>query len=280
MNEAAPPAKPLIVIRPDRKMAPVDLRELARYRDLLFFLVARNIRVKYKQTVLGGLWALIQPFFMMVVFTLFFGRLARIPSDGVPYPIFSYSAMIAWVYFSQAVGNSGNSIVGESNLISKVYFPRIIIPLTPVLSGLLDFCIASVVLALMMAFFHILPTAAALYLPLLVLLMVLTAGGAGFILAALNARYRDIQHVIPFLLQLWMFASPIVYPASLVPERFRMIYALNPMTGVIEGFRAGLLGTGPFPWAMVLISLGVSSALFVFGLVYFRQAERHFADVI
>ncbi len=258
----------------------MDLREISHYRDLLFFMIKRNIKVKYKQTVLGGLWAVIQPFFMMVVFTLFFGKLAKIPSDGIPYPIFNYSAMVAWTYFSQALSQSGNSIVGEGNLISKIYFPRIIVPLTPVLSGLLDFSIAFFVLLLMMCYFQIYPSISCIYLPFLVLLLILTAGGVGMILSALNAKYRDIQYTIPFLVQLWMFASPIVYPSSLVPERYRMYYALNPMVGIIEGFRSALLRTDAFPTRMVLVSALVSLVLFVVGLFYFKQVERHFADVI
>lgn len=280
VNDAAQREKPQLHIKPRKGLQLVDFHELGHYADLLYFLVARNIKVKYKQTVLGGLWALIQPLLMMAVFTLFFGRLAKIPSDGIPYPIFSYSAMIAWVYFAQAINQSGNSIIGEGNLISKVYFPRLFIPVTPVLSGLIDFSLAFVVLLLMMAFFGIYPAPTALLLPLLVLLMVMAACGAGFLLAALNAKFRDIQHIIPFLTQVWMFASPIVYPTSMVPEKFRLVYALNPLVGVIEGFRASLLRTGPFPTVMVLMSLCVSLAMFVVGLVYFKQVEHRFADVI
>lgn len=272
--------QPLILIRPKKGLQLMDLKELSHYRDLLFFLVARNIKIKYKQTVLGGLWAVIQPFFMMVVFTLFFGRLAKMPSDGIPYPIFNYSAMIAWVYFAQAVGQSGNSIVGEQNLISKVYFPRIVIPLTPIISGLLDFFIAFLVLLGMMLYYRIWPTMMVFILPLLIMLMMLTAIGVGTILSALNAKYRDIGYTIPFLLQFWMFASPIVYPSSLVPERYRMIYAINPMVGVIEGFRSALLGNTVFPAPMVVLSAAVSLGLFMAGIVYFKQVERHFADVI
>jgi lipopolysaccharide transport system permease protein len=279
MNDPLP-EKPHIHIRPSKGFRFIDMGELSNYRDLLFFMIGRNIKVKYKQTVLGGLWAVIQPFFMMVVFTLFFGKLAKIPSDGIPYPIFNYTAMVVWAYFSQAISQSGNSIVGESNLLSKVYFPRIIIPLTPVLSGLLDFCIAFFVLILMMVYYHIYPTATILLLPVLVIVMILTATGVGMILAALNAKYRDIQYTIPFLIQLWMFASPIVYPSSLIPERYRLIYALNPMAGVIEGFRCALLRTGVFPTEMILVSSLVSLGLFLAGIVYFKQVERHFADVI
>ena len=267
-------------IKPKKGLQLINLSELKQYRDLLYFLVARNIKVKYKQTVLGGLWAVIQPFFMMIVFTLFFGKLAKIPSDGIPYPIFNYSAMVAWTYFAQAINQSGNSIVGESNLISKVYFPRIIIPFAFVLSGLMDFFIAFFVLILMMLYFHIYPTFMVLSVPFLIILMIMASSGAGMVLAALNAKYRDIRYTIPFLVQFWMFATPIVYPSSMIPEKYRLIYALNPMTGVIEGFRSVLLNTVPFPSDMIIISFLVSLVLFILGLFYFKQVERFFADVI
>ena len=272
--------RPFIHIKPKKGWQLVDFRELKQYRDLFYFLVVRDIKVKYKQTVLGGLWAIIQPFFAMVVFTLFFGRLAKMPSDGIPYPIFNYTAMVAWTFFAMSITGSGNSLVGEANLISKVYFPRLIIPLSPVLAGLLDFSIAFIVLIGMMFYFHIYPTIMVLLVPFLIILMMLTASGVGMFLAALNAKYRDIRYTIPFLVQLWMFASPVVYPASLVPEKYRLIYALNPMTGVIEGFRSVLLGTVAFPAMMILISAIVSLIMFAFGLLYFKQMERYFADII
>ena len=269
-----------MIIQPKKGWQLVDFKELRDYRDLFYFLVARDVKVRYKQTVLGGLWAIIQPFFAMVVFTLFFGKLAKIPSDGIPYPIFNYSAMVAWTYFANAITSSGGSLIGNTGLISKVYFPRLIVPLTPVLAGLLDFSIAFVVLIGMMLYFHIYPTVMTLFLPLLIILMMLTAGGVGMFLAALNAKYRDIRYTIPFLVQLWMFASPIVYPASMVPEKYRPIYAFNPMVGVIEGFRSILLGTVSFPTQMLLISTSVSIILFIIGLFYFKQMERYFADII
>jgi len=272
--------RPLVHIRPRRGFQLVDLQELKLYRDLVAILVARDIKVKYKQTVLGGLWAVIQPFFMMVVFSLLFGRLAKIPSDGIPYPIFNYTAMIAWTYFSGAVSASSNSIVGSQNLISKVYFPRIIIPATPVISGLLDFALAFVMLLAMMLYYNIYPSLLVVTLPLLVILMMLTASGVGMLFAALNAKYRDIRYTVPFIVQFWMFVTPIVYPASLVPARYRTIYALNPMTGVVEGFRASLLGKTAFPADMVAVSAVVSFALFFVGLFYFKQVERFFADVV
>ncbi len=271
---------PFMVIKPRKGLQSINFRELYNYRDLLFFLVARNIKVKYKQTVLGGLWAVIQPFFMMVVFSLFFGKLAKIPSDGIPYPIFNFTAMIAWTYFSSAINQSGNSVVAESNLISKVYFPRLIIPVTPVVSGLLDYFIAFIFLLLMMLYFSITPTITLLLCPLLVLIMLMTILGVGMILSALNAKYRDIQYTIPLLMQLWMFASPVIYPSSMIPEKYRLIYSLNPMCGIIEGFRSAILGRTPFPWTMVGISAIASILMFFIGVQYFKQSERYFADII
>jgi len=258
----------------------IDFNELREYRDLFYFLVIRDIKVRYKQTVLGGLWAIIQPFFMMIVFTLFFGKLAKIPSDNIPYPIFNFSAMVAWTYFANALSNSGNSLVASANLVSKVYFPRIIIPLTPILAGLLDFNIAFLMLIVMMIYYNIYPTIMIFFLPLLVVLMIFTTSGVGMFLSALNAKYRDIKYTIGFLVQVWMFSSPIVYPSSMVPEKYQLIYAINPMVGVIEGFRSILLGTIPFPTSMVIISFIVSSILLFFGMIYFKQTERFFADII
>jgi lipopolysaccharide transport system permease protein len=271
---------PTIHIHPKKGLQHLDIKELGHYRDLFLFLVIRDIKVKYKQTVLGGLWAVIQPFFLMVVFSLLFGRLAKIPSDGIPYPIFNYTALVAWTYFSTAITTSSNSIVGSGSLISKVYFPRILIPLAPVIAGLLDFMIALFVLVGMMVYYRIYPSVMILALPGLIILMILTASGVGMVLAALNAKYRDIRYTVPFLVQFWMFATPIVYPASMIPQKYRMIYTLNPMTGVIEGFRSALLGTVAFPVDMVLISTLISLGLFFVGLFYFKQVERYFADVI
>jgi lipopolysaccharide transport system permease protein len=272
--------KPYLIIKPKSGWQLVDFHELRQYRDLFYFLVARDIKVRYKQTVLGGLWAIMQPFFMMVVFTLFFGNLAKVPSDGIPYPVFNYSAMVAWTYFANAVSGSGNSLIENANLISKVYFPRIVVPLTPVFAGLLDSFIAFMVLIGMMLLYNIYPTVMAFCLPLLIILMMLTASGVGMFLAALNAKYRDVRYMIPFLVQLWMFASPIVYPASLIPEKYRLIYALNPMVGVIEGLRSVMLGTVSFPTKMIMMSVLASVALFLAGILYFKQTERYFADII
>ncbi len=273
-------AKPYLTIEPKKGWQLVDFQELIAYRDLFYFLVTRDIKVRYKQTVLGALWAIIQPFFLMVVFSLFFGSLAKMPSDGVPYPIFSYSALIAWTYFSSSIANASNSVVTNSGLISKVYFPRLIIPLAPVFTFLFDFVIAFVILIGMMLFYHIYPTVMILFLPLLIILMMLTATGVGMLLASLSATYRDIVYVFPFMVSFWMFASPVVYPASMIPEKYRLLYALNPMTGVIEGFRSALLGTVAFPTQVILISALVSIILFIVGALYFRRRERYFADVI
>jgi lipopolysaccharide transport system permease protein len=273
-------ARPYLVIRPKSGWQLFDFKELNEYRDLFYFLISRDIKVRYRQTVLGGLWAVIQPFFMMVVFSLFFGRLAKVPSDGVPYPIFNYAAMVAWTYFANCITTSSNSLIQESTLISKVYFPRAIVPLAPVLAFLLDFVISFVILICMMFYYHVYPTLTAFYLPLLVIIMMLTASGAGLFLSALSAKYRDIRYTIVFLMQFWMFASPVVYPASILPEKYRLIYAINPMTGVIEGFRSGLLGTSAFPVNMILISAVVSIVVFIIGSFYFRHTERYFADVI
>jgi lipopolysaccharide transport system permease protein len=285
MHESRAPSssnaiKPFIHIRAKQGWQVFDHQELGRYRDLLYFLTARNIKVKYKQTVLGGLWAIIQPFCSMVVFTLFFGKIARIPSDNVPYPIFNFTAMVVWTYFANTVIGCGNSLVGNSRLISKVYFPRIVIPLSYILSGLLDFFVAFTVLLCMMWYFHIYPTPMVCFLPFLLLIVIFSAGGVGMVMAALNAKYRDIKYAMPFIVQLWMFASPIVYPTSMVPERYRLVYALNPMTGVIEGFRSALLGSVPFPLEIICVSAGTSVILFAAGIIYFRQMERYFADVV
>jgi len=278
MAESA--SKPLTVIKPKSGWQLIDFKELKDYRDLFYFLVLRDIKIRYKQTVLGAAWAVIQPFFTMIVFSLFFGRLAKIPSDNVPYPIFAYSALVPWTYFANAMTNAANSLVGNTSLISKIYFPRLIVPTSPVLAGLLDFLISLSVLFIMMFYYGIAPTPYIVVFPLLTLLMMMTATGVGMWLAALNAQYRDIKYTVPFLVQFWMFASPIVYPSSMVPEQYRIWYGINPMAGIIEGFRSILLDTVPFPFGMLAISTVVSILLLVSGAMYFRRMERYFADVI
>lgn len=269
----------LIVIQPKHGWVGFDLREVWRYRELLYFLAWRDIKLRYKQTALGAAWAIIQPFFAMVVFTLFFGKLAQIPSDGVPYAIFSYCALVPWTYFSNALSSAGNSLVGSANLITKVYFPRLIVPGASVLAGTLDFGIAFLVLLGMMLYYGIAPSWGILLVPVLLLLTMGTALGVGTWLSALNVEYRDVRYVIPFMIQLWMFATPIVYPLSLVPERYRLLVALNPMAGIIEGYRAALLGR-PFQWGALAMSAVLCVLLLLAGVFYFRRVEKTFADVI
>jgi lipopolysaccharide transport system permease protein len=271
---------PETVIEPEKGWGPLDLREIWNYRELLYFLTKRDIQVRYKQTVLGGLWAIIQPFFTMVVFTIFFGRLAKIPSDGIPYPIFVYAGLLPWTYFSNAVSSSGNSLVENANLITKVYFPRLIIPASASLAGLLDFFIALFFLGAMMIYYHFVPGFGILLFPFLIGVTFLCAVGVGLWLAALNVEYRDIRYVIPFLLQLWMFVSPVIYPVSIVSEKYRWLLALNPMGGLIKAYRASLLAHMPIDWFLLGVSTCIILMLFISGLYYFRRMEKTFADVI
>ncbi|MBU4464016.1 MAG: ABC transporter permease [Proteobacteria bacterium] len=271
---------PITIIEPKKGWIPIDLKEIWNYRELLYFLTKRDIKVRYKQTVLGGLWAIIQPVFTMVVFTLFFGRLAKMPSDGIPYPIFVYAGLLPWIYFANAVSASGNSLVGSANLITKVYFPRLIIPASASLAGLLDFFIAMLVMGAMMIYYNFIPNIGILLFPFLVGLTFLCAVGVGLWLSALNVQYRDIRYVIPFLIQLWMFVSPVIYPVSMVKEKYQWLLALNPMGGVIEAYRASLLGHVPINWFLLGLSTVIIIILFLSGLYYFRRMERTFADVI
>lgn len=256
------------------------VQELWHYRELLWFLVGRDIKVRYKQTVLGALWAIIQPFFTMIVFTLFFGKLAKMPSDGVPYPIFSYSALLPWTYFSTALANSGNSLIGSSNLLTKVYFPRITVPASSVLSGLVDFGIASVILLFMMIYYKIQPSFELILWPVLIIPIVLLSLGVGAIFAALNVSYRDIRYAIPFFIQLLLYITPVIYPSSIIPEQFRTLLALNPLVGIIDAFRACLFPSKEIDWQALGISSLVTLFIFVFGLLYFRKFERNFADIV
>lgn len=258
----------------------LQLRELWDYRELLYFLTWRDIKVRYKQTLLGAAWAIIQPVFTMVVFSLFFGKLGQIPSDGLPYPIFTFTALIPWTLFAHALSESSNSLVANKNLITKVYFPRLVVPLSAILAGLVDFSIAFVVLLLMMFYFKIIPTLAIVTIPLFVLLAVLTALAIGLWLSALNVQFRDVRYTIPFMTQFWMFATPIAYPSSLVPEAWRPLYGLNPMAGVVEGFRWALLGKASPPGLMLAVSVVVVVLLLISGPFYFRRMEKTFADVV
>jgi lipopolysaccharide transport system permease protein len=273
-------APSITVIEPKTGWVPVDFKEIWNYRELLYFLTKRDIKVRYKQTVLGGLWAVIQPAFTMLVFTLFFGRLAKMPSDGLPYPIFVYAALLPWTYFANAVSASGNSLVGSANLITKVYFPRIVVPASAALAGLLDFFIALFVLAALMIYYQFLPGWGILLFPFLVALTFLCAVGVGLWLSALNVQYRDIRYAIPFLIQVWMFVSPVIYPVSLVKGNYQWLLALNPMGGVIHAYRASLLGHQPIDWSLLALSALIIVALFLGGLYYFRRMEKVFADVV
>ncbi len=270
-------ARPLL-IRPARGWSALNLRDLWHYRELAFFLMWRDVSVRYKQTVLGAAWAVIQPFMTMVVFSVFFGRLGKIPSDGLPYPLFAFCALVPWQLFANSLSEAGNSLVSNQSLVTKVYFPRLVIPIAATLAGLLDFAIAFLVLIAMMAFYGVAPTAAVWTLPLFVLLALVTALGVGLWLSALNVQYRDVRYTIPFLTQFWLFATPIAYPSSLVPERWRALLGLNPMAGVVEGFRWALLGSGHGPGPLLTVSALTSVMVLVSGLFYFRRMERTFAD--
>ena len=270
------PDEPLVTIQPGKSWVPVNLRELWTYRELLFFLIWRDIKVRYKQTLIGAVWALLQPLLLMLIFTFFFSRLAGVKSAGAPYPIFAYAGLLPWTFFANAVTNSGNSLIGNTNLITKVYFPRVLIPVAAVAASLVDFGIASILLVVLMIYYRTGLHAEVVMLPVLVALVTLLASGVGIWLAALNVKYRDVRYALPFLIQIWLFASPVIYA---VPDRWRWLLALNPMTAIIEGFRSALFGL-PFDWLM----LGVSASITLFILAYaafaFARMERSFADVI
>ena len=278
-NQILLPEKPVVIIEPSKSWVALNLRDLWQYRDLLYILTMRDIKVRYKQTLLGAAWAIIQPLFTMLIFTLFFGKLAGMPSDGIPYPIFAYAGLLPWTFFSNAVTNSGNSLVGNSNLITKIYFPRMIIPMASVASGLLDFVIAFGLLVVLMFYYGVGLSINLLILPVLLVLTSLLAIGVGMWMSALNVKYRDVRYALPFLVQLGMFASPIIYPLSLVPEKWRWLMALNPLAGQIEAYRSAFFGK-PFDW----LSLGVSAVLTFAVLIYsaynFRRMEKSFADII
>ena len=271
---------PTLVICPRKGSAALRLQDLWEYRELLLFLTWRDIKVRYKQTVFGAAWAIVQPVMSMVVFSVFFGRLAAMPSDGVPYPLFSFSALVPWTFFASALSASSNSLVGSASLLSKVYFPRLVIPFSSVLVGVVDFLLAFVVLVMMILWFGHIPSWHVMWLPFLLLLALVTALGVGLWLSALNVQFRDIRYVIPYMVQLWMFATPIVYPSSLLKEPWRTLYGLNPMTGVVEGFRWALVGTNTAPGAMLAVSTVAAVVVFVSGAYYFKAMEKTFADLV
>lgn len=272
---------PVTEIVPSKGWVNLRLRELWEFRELLYFLTWRDIKVRYKQTVLGASWAILQPFMTMVVFTLFFGNLAKIPSDGVPYPIFSFAAVVPWTFFANSVTLSSNSLVGSAQLIKKIFFPRLVVPIAAVLGNAVDFLLAFAILVVMMLYYHIWPTAAMIWIPLFTLLAFVTALGVGLWLSALNVEYRDIRYAVPFLTQLWQFASPVAYSSTLIKnDLLRTLYGLNPMVGVIGGFRWALLGTATAPGPMLGVSAAVAVVLLITGAFYFRRMERNFADVV
>jgi len=272
-----------IIIEPQKGWQLIDWKELIEYKDLFYFFVLRDIKALYKQTILGFSWAIIRPVFSMIVFSVVFGRLAKIPSDSIPYPIFTYAALVPWTYFSTAMSSSTQSLISGSGMFTKVYFPRLIIPLTPVLSKLVDFGIAFVILFGLMAWYGIAPTINILWIPYLILLMILTSAGIGMWLSALAIQYRDIPHGIQFLSQLLMYAAPVVWPVSLIADKFgstaKLVYGIYPMAGVIEGFRSALLSHNPMPWGMIGMGSLTAVVLFITGALYFKRKERIFADV-
>lgn len=271
-----------IILRPSRGFSFLDFRELWIYRELVYFLTWRSLKVRYKQTILGAVWAVLEPFLTMVVFTIFFGNLAKVGSDNIPYPIWSYAGLLPWGLFSKALSDASRSLVANSHMITKIYFPRIILPLSSILAGLVDFAIAFVVLIGMMLFYKQFPTSAVWTLPLFLLLAMITALGVALWLSALNVKYRDVGYILPFLTQFWLFITPVVYPSSQIPEQWRLIYGLNPMTGVVEGFRWALLGINPQPTFFPMLAVSAAMAIVVLftGILYFRRMERGFADMV
>jgi lipopolysaccharide transport system permease protein len=267
-------------LKPSSGWVSLRLRDLWEYRELLYFFVWRDVKVRYKQTALGAAWAIIQPLFTMLVFSVFFGRLAKVPSDGIPYPLFAYAALVPWTFFVQGLSQSADSLVGNGNLIKKIYFPRLAMPLSTVTAGLLDLMISFTVLMVLMFWYGVHPTFRILWLPLFVLLAFSTSLGAGFWLSSLNVRFRDVKHAVPFLTQFWMYGTPIAYPSSLLHQPWKTLYGLNPMAGVVEGFRWALLGTKTAPGPMLAVSALVSVLMLVGGAFYFRRMEKSFADVV
>jgi lipopolysaccharide transport system permease protein len=274
------PATSVVIIEPSRTWVPLKLGDLWEYRELLYFLTWRDVKVRYKQTLLGAAWAILQPLLTMLVFTLLFGRLGGIQTGPIPYPLFAFGGLLIWTFFSNSVANSGNSLVGSSNLITKIYFPRMIIPTAAVAAGLVDFVLAFLIQIVLMAYYRVHLTWAILMTPVLLLVAALLAVGVGMWLSALNVKYRDIRYAIPFLIQIWMFASGVIYPVSMLPPKWQLLLRLNPLTGIIENFRAALFGNQPLEWNSLLIAVAITLSVLVYSAFSFRRMERHFADVI
>ena len=269
-----------IYIRPSTGLAALNLRDLWIYRELIFFMIWRDIKVRYKQTLLGAAWALIQPVLTMLIFNFIFGTVAKVPTEGIPYPIFSYTALLPWGLFTAALNNASRSLTANQNMVTKIYFPRLILPLASVLGGLVDFAIAFLILIVMMIYYHVTPTSAIWLLPLFLLLTVITALGVALWLSAINVQYRDVNYVLPFLTQFWLFLTPVAYSAKVISAKWQIVYSLNPMAGVVNGFRWALLGTNTGPNLNMAVSVGISLVFLVTGLFYFRSMERTFADTI
>jgi lipopolysaccharide transport system permease protein len=270
---------PITIIRPMSGWIPIDLKELWAYRELIYTFASRDIKVRYKQTALGAGWAIIQPLFTMVIFTIIFGAFAKIPSEGIPYPLFSYAALLPWTLFAEGIGRSTSSMITNSNMMTKVYFPRLVMPISGILSPVVDFAVAFIILIGMMLYYGFVPTINIVWLPAFIMLALATSLGVGLWLSALNVQYRDFQYTVPFIIQLWLYSSPVVYASSLVPEKYRLIYGLNPMAGVIEGFRWALLGTEP-PSSMIFVSVLMVVLILISGAYYFKRMEKTFADVV
>jgi lipopolysaccharide transport system permease protein len=279
MDNVHLPAEPLVVIQPSNRLSLLSFKDIWAYRELLFFLTWRDVKVRYKQTALGAAWAILQPLFMMIIFTIFFGRLAGVASAGIPYPLFALAGLVPWTFFSNAITASGNSLVGSANLITKVYFPRLIVPAAAMMAGLVDFLLAFLLLVLLMIYYRVTLTAQILFLPVLVLLTALFSLGVGTWMSALNVKYRDVRFALPFLIQLWLFVSSVIVPSTSLPQKWRWLLMLNPMSGIIEGYRSALFGL-PFDW----LALGTASVLTILVLLYaiyaFGRVERSFADII
>lgn len=271
--------EPLVVIQPTGNWKLVSFRDLWAYRELLFFLTWRDVKVRYKQTALGAAWAVLQPLFMMVIFTIFFGRLAGVDSKGIPYPLFAFAGLVPWTFFANAITQSGNSLVGSSNLITKVYFPRLIVPSAAMLAGLVDFALAFVLFVVLMVYYGVVPTVQVLFLPVLILMTALFALGVGTWFAALNVKYRDVRFALPFLIQLWLFVSSVILPSSALPQKYRWLLLLNPMSGIIEGYRSALFGI-PFDWTAIGAAAGITAAVLLYAIYSFARVERSFADII
>ena len=273
------PAEPLVVIQPSKKWSLLNLKDIWAYRELLFFLTWRDVKVRYKQTALGAAWAILQPLFMMIIFTIFFGRLAAVDSSGIPYPLFALAGLVPWTFFANSITASGNSLVGSANLITKVYFPRLIVPAAAMLAGLVDFVLAFGMLCLLMLYYRVTLTVQVLFLPVLVLLTALFGLGVGTWMSALNVKYRDVRFALPFVIQLWLFVSSVILPSTSVPQKWRWILLLNPMSGIIEGYRAALFGL-PFDWTALGMASVLTIAVLLYAIYAFGRVERSFADII